>query len=172
VSEHGTYATIDGVPAVRFERDLSRPIEAVWRAVTDPTELEHWFPCGVELELRVGGPMRFTFTPDLVLDGEVLALEPPRRFAFRWGTDVLRFELAAKGAGTQLVLVQLLHDEGEPSAARTAAGWHLCLDALARRLAGAQPGPAPAGPSPQWHARYDEYVAAGMPAGAEIPAGG
>ena len=149
MSAHGTYATIDGTPAVRFERHLVHPIDAVWRGITDPAELEHWFPCAVELDLRVGGAMTFDFSPDFSLDGEVLELDPPRRFVFRWGADVLRFELAEEGGGTRLVMVHLLHDEGEPAAAKTAAGWHLCLDALERRLAGEQPGPAPAGVSPR-----------------------
>jgi uncharacterized protein YndB with AHSA1/START domain len=169
MSSHGTYATIDGTPAVRFERRLDHPIDAVWHAITDPEELAHWFPSGVAAELRVGGAMRFTFSPELELDGEVLALEPPHRFAFRWGTDVLRFELAEAAGGTRLVLEHLLYDEGGPAAARSAAGWHLCLDALARRLAGDQPGPAPAGMSEDWRARYDEYLAAGVPGGAAIP---
>ena len=118
MSAHGTYATIDGTPAVRFERQLVHPIDAVWRGITDPAELEHWFPCAVELDLRVGGAMSFDFAPDFALDGEVLELDPPRRFVFRWGADVLRFELAEEGGGTRLVMVQLLHDEGEPAAAR------------------------------------------------------
>jgi len=169
VSAHGTYATIDGTPAVSFERRLVHPIDAVWRGITDPAELEHWFPCAVELDLRVGGAMSFDFAPDFTLDGEVLELDPPRRFGFRWGADVLRFELAEEGGGTRLVMVHLLHDEGAPAAAKTAAGWHLCLDALERRLAGKQPGPAPAGVSPEWRERYDEYLAGGVPAGAEVP---
>jgi len=31
---HGTFETIDGRPAVRFERDLRHPVDAVWAAVT------------------------------------------------------------------------------------------------------------------------------------------
>ena len=66
-------------------------------------------------------------------------------------------------------MVHVLEEEGEAAAAKTAAGWHLCLDALERRLAGAHEGDAPAGISPQWLERYDEYVAAGLPSGAEVP---
>ena len=98
----------------------------------------------------------------------MLELDPPRRFVFRWGADVLRFELAEEGGGTRLVMVHLLHDEGEPAAAKTAAGWHLCLDALERRLAGEQPGRRRRA-SRRVAERYDEYLAAGVPAGAEVP---
>jgi uncharacterized protein YndB with AHSA1/START domain len=170
MSEHGSYTTIDDRPAVRFERRLAHPPAAVWRGVTEPEELAHWFPSGVEVDLRVGGAMRFEFSPDYVVEGEVLELDPPRTFAFRWGADVLRFELAPDGDGTRLTLLHVLYEEGPDAAAKTAAGWHLCLDALARRLGG-EPGiTAPdATPTPEWRERYDEYVARGVPSGAEIP---
>jgi uncharacterized protein YndB with AHSA1/START domain len=169
MTAHGTYTQVDGKPAVRFERELRHPPETVWRLITDPGELAHWFPCAVELDLRVGGAMRFVFPEDMVLDGEVLTCEPPAAFAFRWGADRLDFTLEPRGAGTLLTLVHVLEEEGAPGAAKTAAGWHLCLDALAARADGAQPGQAPAGPTPEWRERYAEYVAAGVPEGAEIP---
>ena len=136
--------------------------------VTEPGELAHWFPCEVELDARVGGAMRSVFSPELELDGEVLELDPPAFFAFRWGADVLTFALEPRDGGTLLTMVHVLNEEGAPGAAKT-AGWHLCLDALARRLDGAHDGPSPAGASPEWEARYAEYQAAGVPAGAEIP---
>ncbi len=169
MTAHGTYTTVDERPAVRFERRLAHPPDAVWRMITDPAELRHWFPCEVELDLRVGGAMRFTFSPDFVLDGEVLELDEPHHFAFMWGADLLRFELHADGGATRLVLVHVLHEEGAEAAAKTAAGWHLCLDAMGRRLAG-EPGMThTGGATPEWRARYEEYVARGVPAGAEIP---
>ncbi len=136
MSTHGTYMTIDGRPAVRFERRLAHPVDAVWRVVTDPAELAHWFPSEVVVELRAGGAMRFTFGPGAVYDGEVVELDPPHLFAFLWGVDLLRFELAPDGDGTRLTMLHVLNEEGEPAAAKVAAGWHLCLDAMARRLAG------------------------------------
>jgi hypothetical protein len=35
----GTLETIDGRPALRFERRNSHSVERVWRALTDPSEL-------------------------------------------------------------------------------------------------------------------------------------
>jgi uncharacterized protein YndB with AHSA1/START domain len=165
MTAHGTYTTVDGAPAVRFERRLAHPPEAVWQMVTDPAELKRWFPCAVEVELRVGGPMRFTFSPDFVIDGEVLELDEPRRFAFLWGEDLLRFELTPDGDHTRLTLLHVLTTEGEESAAKTAAGWHECLDALES----GEPATGTGGPTPEWRARYDEYVARSFPSGAEIP---
>ena len=60
---YGTYETIDGKPAVRFERRYPHSVDRVWQAVTEPEELGHWFPSAVEVDLREGGEMHFTF-PD------------------------------------------------------------------------------------------------------------
>ena len=40
----GTLEIIDGRPALRFERYLAHSVERVWRAVSEPAELERWFP--------------------------------------------------------------------------------------------------------------------------------
>src|ERR1700730_8748295 len=92
---HGTYETIDERPVLRFERSLPHPVEAAWRAVTEPDELAYWFPNAVEVDLRPGGRLNFTFPGDEYppLSGEVIKLDPPRRFVFMWGGDQLSFEL-------------------------------------------------------------------------------
>ncbi len=169
MTARGTYRTIGDAPAVRFERWLPHPVERVWRAVTEPEHLRHWFPCEVDVELRAGGAMRFTYAPDSTDEGEVLEALPPTTFAFRWGKDVLRLELAAHDDGTRLTMTHILNEEGAGSAAKVAAGWELCLDALAEHAAGRHDGPAPGGPSPAWLELYEAYIAAGMPSGAEVP---
>ena len=58
---HGTYAEAEGRQALRFERRLTHPVDVVWRAITEPGELAHWFPSAVTIDLRVGGAMRFEF---------------------------------------------------------------------------------------------------------------
>jgi uncharacterized protein YndB with AHSA1/START domain len=168
---HGTYETVDDRPALRFERRLAHPIEAVWRAVTDPSELAHWFPAQVTVDLRTGGRMSFAF-PDEALppsDGEVTELDPPRRFAFSWGDEPLRFELepAAGGDGCVLRFTHLLSSRDQ--AARDAAGWHVCFEALDRLLAGT-PGDAPGTePTAEHHALQQEYERRGLPTGAPFP---
>ena len=53
---HGTYLEIDGRPAVRFERVYPHSVERVWRAVTDPAEMRHWFPSPeISYDARPGG---------------------------------------------------------------------------------------------------------------------
>jgi uncharacterized protein YndB with AHSA1/START domain len=127
----------DGRDTLRFERRLAHDPERVWRAVTDPAELREWFPSEVIYEPRVGAPMQFDFGGAHGIDawpGEVLEWEPPRVFAFAWGSDVLRFELSPADSGTLLVFTHAFaHEPGKP--ARDAAGWEACLEALLRVLA-------------------------------------
>ena len=152
---YGTYETYEGKPAVRFERIYPHPVERVWRSITVPEEMASWFPNTVEVDLRVGGAMRFTFDPHLAepMDGRVVELDPPKVFAFLWGKDLLRLELAPEGVGTRLTLTQTLEPD---EAARNAAGWHVCLDKLACE-------------DTDWEPLYEEYQRRGVPAGAEIP---
>jgi uncharacterized protein YndB with AHSA1/START domain len=153
---YGTYETIDGRPAVRFERVYPQPVERVWRSVTEPEELAGWFPTTVEVDLREGGAMAFTFPGGEMepMEGSVVELDPPRVFAFLWGAELLRFELAEEGGGCRLTLTHVISNADE--AARNAAGWHACLDKLA-------------GTKSDWQPLYEEYVRRGLPSGAAIP---
>ena len=157
MSEHGTYETIDGRPALRFERRLAHPVENVWRSITEPSELAQWFPSKVSGEVSLGATLRFSFENGMEMEGQVTEFEPPQRLAFSWGEDLLRFELSPDGDGTLLRMTDILAEADR--AARDAAGWHVCLD----RLEG--------GPVAGWRPLYDEYERRGLPAGAEIPSG-
>ena len=44
----GTLETINGRPALRFERMLTHSVERVWRAISVPAELERWFPAAAD----------------------------------------------------------------------------------------------------------------------------
>ena len=107
----GAYETIEKHPALQFERRLSHPVEVVWRAITDSGELEHWFPSKVEVgALRTGAEMTFTFEhmpledAPMTLHGRVTEFDPPRRFAFYWGDDHLRFVSFCRDNQKQTVL--------------------------------------------------------------------
>jgi uncharacterized protein YndB with AHSA1/START domain len=141
-----------GDPTVRLERELPDPPEVVWQALTDPSELARWFPCGVEVDGAqwvAGATISFPFPPDVIdltLTGTVLEVDEPRVLAYTWGDEQLRFELSPNGAGTTLVLYDTLSPE---AGARNAAGWDDCLDHLMG---------IPTTPS-NWRPRFEVYSA-------------
>jgi len=165
---YGSYATIEDQPTLSFERRLSHPVERVWRAITEPGELEHWFPSKVAVdELAAGAEISFEFE-DMPLDapstmtGHVTEFDPPRLLGFYWGEDHLRFELEPVDGGTGCALRLTVRLDSRDKAARDAAGWHVCLDRLEEHLGGD-------GVSGGWRGYYDEYQRRGVPAGAPIP---
>jgi uncharacterized protein YndB with AHSA1/START domain len=115
---------------IRIERRFAHPPERVWKAVSEPTGLAAWFPATVEIDLRLGGRVGFSFGED----GEVTALDPPRLLAFTWGGELLRFELEPEGDGTRFRLVHTFADR--ETGASSAAGWQACVAALDRDLDG------------------------------------
>ncbi|MDI2027938.1 SRPBCC family protein [Saccharopolyspora sp. TS4A08] len=136
---------INGHPVLRLQRVLAHPPEKVWTAVTDPDGLAAWFPARVSFDrLAPGAAMRFTFegpdAPDSGAPetGEILEVDEPKVFAFRWDSDVIRCELLPHEQGCLLVFSHTLRgpDSDRPSAARHGAGWLLCLDALQAGLDG------------------------------------
>jgi uncharacterized protein YndB with AHSA1/START domain len=135
----GQLEETDGTWQLRFERTLAHPPEKVWRALTEPEHLEAWFPTTIEGGLEAGAELRFRHRHrDLpLMEGEMIACDPPSLLEFRWGPDTLRFVLEPDGAGTRLTLTDMLEELGK--AARDGAGWHVCLDQLAIHLDGEEP---------------------------------
>lgn len=147
MTREGTLVTVDGRPALRFERRYRHSPERVWRAVTEPAEMARWFPSHVVGERAVGAELVFdddeqraaaraagepTRADGPLFRGRVIAWDPPQVFAFSWGGEVLRVELLPDGEGTRLVFTHLL---SHPSvAARNGAGWHACLAELDRLM--------------------------------------
>jgi uncharacterized protein YndB with AHSA1/START domain len=127
-----------GRSMLRFERTLRHPPERVWSALTDREEQASWHPSPFTFVPRVGAPLSYEPLPNgTELEGELVEYEPPRILAYTWGEDLLRWELAPEGDGCRLVLLHTFDDRFK--AARDAAGWHVCLDALEATLAGAKP---------------------------------
>jgi uncharacterized protein YndB with AHSA1/START domain len=171
---YGAYETIENRPALSFERRLSHPVDLVWRAITESDELAHWFPCRVVVDdLGPDAEMTFEFEhmpldAPSTMSGRVTEWDPPRRFAFTWGEDHLRFELQPIAGEDACVLRLTVLLEARDKAARDAAGWHVCLDRLGGLLSG-DDGPAVTGVNPDWSDLYGEYQRRGAPAGAPIP---
>ncbi|GII78785.1 hypothetical protein Sru01_37670 [Sphaerisporangium rufum] len=153
-----TLETVDGRSVLRMERRLPHPPDRVWRALTEPAELAHWFPTPARIEPRAGGEVVYGEPGGDV--GEVRDFQPPHLLAFTWGGDLLRWEVRPDGDGALLILRHTFDDRfGAPS---FAAGWHSCLDALAAALAGT----APADGSRDMAALLEKYIdVLGMAAG-------
>lgn len=124
---------------LRFSRELKHPPEKVWRAITEPAHLEAWFPQRIVGEWTVGAPLTFEARggEHPAFEGEVLACDPPSLLEFRWGTDVIRFEIRPHPGGCTFVLTDAFEELGK--AARDSAGWHTCLDYLEHHLDGTIP---------------------------------
>jgi uncharacterized protein YndB with AHSA1/START domain len=120
----------EGRSVLRFERILPHPPERVWQALTEPTEHRSWHPTPFELEPEVGGKVTYLPSEEVpeMPAGEVKEYDPPRTLAHTWDEDLLRWELRAHDDGCLLVLTHTFADHFK--AARDAAGWHVCLDAL------------------------------------------
>ena len=146
--KEATLARAGARPVLRFERHLPAPVEAVWRAVTDPAEMRSWFPTRIVVdEWKQGAALAHHFDEHDIdpLPGTVLLWDPPRRVSFTWGEDTIGFELtAASDGGTVFVLTEEL---GASHAARNAAGWEVCLDRLEHGA-----------PGEDWQPRFERYV--------------
>jgi uncharacterized protein YndB with AHSA1/START domain len=125
----GDLITVDDRPALRFERRLKSSVERVWRAVTEPDELERWFIARIPWTPTIGEKFEAFGEP-----GTVTELERPRLIAWEWGGELLRIELAPEGDGCRIVLTHVFDDRN--LGAQHASGWEWHLDRLAAHLAG------------------------------------
>ena len=134
--------------AIEKEVVIEAPLEVVWRLVTDPEQIRQWFADEAEVELRVGGNGRLRFKSGDSYQLQVEALEPFRRFAFRWvqpegsparanNTMLVEFMLEPEAGGTRLRVVESGFDTIDWSDAEKAKyaeghsrGWQVILGRL------------------------------------------
>ena len=147
-----------------FSRDLQHPPRKVWAAVTDPDQLARWAPFLASRDLSITGEATLTMVDGDVrqdVPATVTRSEPHTLLEYTWGTDVLRWELAATdptdpavaadptdggpgrpanastatgSTGTRLTLRHTV--AGRDWIPKAAAGWHLCLVVAERLLDG------------------------------------
>ena len=116
----GRQETVDGRPALRFERRLPHRRERVWRAVTEPQELARWFVVAEVPWTPVAGE-EFEAGGDT---GRITELDAPRKLAWEWGAERYSFELTADGDdATTLVFTHVFNPDARPRlAARRGLG--------------------------------------------------
>jgi uncharacterized protein YndB with AHSA1/START domain len=143
-------------------RDLRHPPAAVWAALTEAEQLAAWAPFTAGRDLGVTGETTLTMidgAEQVDLPATVTRAEPPAVLEYSWGSDDLRWELAATGGGTRLTLRHRVGSRDDLAGA--AAGWHLCFDVLDRLLAG-DPVPPIRGHEALehgWTELHDKYAA-------------
>ncbi len=120
-----------------LERILPHAPERVWAALTETGQQAAWAPFVAARDLTSPGPVALTdrgVADPNTTQGHVSAADAPHLLVLDWGTDTLRWELSSDPDGTRLTLRHRFAERDE--APKYAAGWHLCLDALAAALAG------------------------------------
>ncbi len=111
---------------VHWRLHFSSPTEPVYEALaTDQGRAAYWAERAPERD----GAIEFHILSYPVFKGQILAREPPRRFALEYFGTVVSFELEDDGGGgTDLALVATVPDES--SRMEFAAGWVSVLLAM------------------------------------------
>jgi uncharacterized protein YndB with AHSA1/START domain len=137
------------VPA-QIEKNIliDAPVDVVWRIITEPDQIVQWFSDEAEVDVRPGGGGRLVFRSGDSYQLQVEAVEPPRRFAFRWvqpqgsvarqdNSMLVEFTLETEGTGTRLRVVESGFDtvdwsdeEKTSYAERHTEGWEHLLERL------------------------------------------
>lgn len=105
----GSFVRHGSTSGLRYERRYDRPVETVWKALTDPVRLADWMGAA-QVDPYVGGRYElFVDSPD-PMRGRVVTWKPPELLEFSWSSpeapqSVVRCELRRDGAGTRLIFM-------------------------------------------------------------------
>jgi uncharacterized protein YndB with AHSA1/START domain len=169
----GTLETLDdGITRrIRFERHLKHPIDRVWRAITDPGEIEAWL-ARAEVDLRRDGRVHLEWLntdengkryEGAELTATITRLDPPRLLEYEGpGHGRLTWELSEAGDATDLtftVLVELTDEQARDNR----SGWHIHLDFFEDWLDDETRVDWPRWPRERWQAIHDNYEASIRP---------
>jgi uncharacterized protein YndB with AHSA1/START domain len=129
--------------SVIVEREIPFPPEKIWRALTQPHLMEEWL---MKSDFKPIEGHRFNLRRDpqpnvsVVVDCEVLAVEPNKTLSYTWAAygleSVVTFTLTPTGTGTHLRMEQAGFRPDQQQAFQGAkAGWHQFFSALEKLLA-------------------------------------
>jgi uncharacterized protein YndB with AHSA1/START domain len=135
---------------LRIVRTFRAPAEKVFRAWTDPRELDRWFAPthGYEtvsqVDLRVGGTYRIAMkSPEgsvHTVSGVFREIVPPKKIVYTWkwenkpemGDTVVTIEFRSLGGSTELTLTHEFLTEAKEREEHN-KGWNGCLNRLEER---------------------------------------
>lgn len=127
----GVVETTEDGWRLRFERQLVRPVETVWQALTGPSGAE---------EPVVGGPVPIGFRTDAVPPGPVVDVAAPRELCYDWlrggrPAGRVRWRLTdGTGHGARLILTQTGPAEATEERIAASAEWRKHITLLATKL--------------------------------------
>jgi uncharacterized protein YndB with AHSA1/START domain len=143
-------------------RELRHSPDRVWQALTDPEQLKEWCPFDADKTLTQGAVVTLSTVgapKEYVTETRITRAEEPHFLEYSWGGNDVRWQLEPQGQGTRLTLWASINRN---FVAMGAAGWHLCLDVLARLLDG-DPLGRHVGPDAlqyePWQRLHTEYMA-------------
>jgi uncharacterized protein YndB with AHSA1/START domain len=148
-----TIERADGRVTFHYECPLRHPVEAVWKAITDPAESKAWFGGRLVIELKPGGRYISYHRGGVRVIDRVVRVEPPSVLAHTYWVHVnpnalVTWELRPSDGGCVLALTDslatddiraatiALGDDETVILARNGAGWHHLLDKLEAALEG------------------------------------
>lgn len=140
--------------ALRLERTLDAPAQAVFDAWTSAEVLRRWWPAGsdwetpiAEVDVRVGGKLRLVMRSpegeEFGGSGEYLEITPPERLVFTWtwdghegheGAQLVEVEFNEHADGTTTVVLTNRGLTDEESKRSHREGWQASFDNLERVL--------------------------------------
>jgi len=108
-SDLGTYVRTGSASGLKYERRYDRPVETVWKALTEPARLADWMGAA-RVEPYVGGRYELFIDSAEPMRGRVVTWRPPELLEFSWHgagapSSLVRCELVPDGAGTRLIFV-------------------------------------------------------------------
>jgi uncharacterized protein YndB with AHSA1/START domain len=110
--------------SIRTSTHIPAPIDRVWRAISDHKQFGEWFKVALDQPFEAGKPSTGHIThkgyEHIRWNADVVAVEPPRRLAFRWHpyaidpnvnysnepTTLVEFTLSERGGGTDVEVVE------------------------------------------------------------------
>jgi uncharacterized protein YndB with AHSA1/START domain len=101
---------------IRKSTHVKAPIDRVWRAISDHREFGTWFKVALDQPFEPGKPSTGHIThpgyEHIKWTADVVAVEPPRRLAFRWHPYAIDPSIDYSNEPTTLVELTLSERDG------------------------------------------------------------
>ena len=156
---------------IRFERRLKHPIDRVWRAITDPGEIEAWL-ARAEVDLRPDGRIHLEWLntdeqgqryEGAEMTATITRVEPPHLLEYEGDPHGrMTWELSEAGDETDLTFTCVV-DLSDEQAMDNRSGWHVHLDFLEDWLDDDARVDWPNWPRERWAAIHASYEASMRP---------